>query len=188
MIKRTLFTSVLISLLVACGSNVKEQVPKVYTQKENNYLTYCMGLSTTASNASSEKLSGKTESQVKRFYANKPHENINIKVVEEIYDMQEKSNWAYTVKFFDNCANALAKVDSSRVSYSNICMQRQLVGDIAHGYKSSGEAKAGAYSLFSSHNNSKVNEIIDFIYSNKFSRTEAKKKLWQPCIDQYTIN
>ena len=173
-------------LIAACGENVRKEVPKIYTAEENKLLTYCMALSTTASNAATDKLSGKTEREVKQFYKGKSQENVNIQVVEEIYLMQENSIWAYTVNFFKNCANIVAKVETSRVYHSDICMQRQFVGDIAHGLKNAGQSKAQAYSVFSSQTDAKINEIIDFVYESNFTRAEVKKLLWHPCIDQYT--
>lgn len=170
-----------VALIAGCAtSNVGPR--KLYTKQEYNKLTFCVGMSDTAMYVATNKLRDVPEQEMAKFYAARDNSRLNLATVEKVYGATFTSAWDYTVAFFNECAQNLANVPSSRVNMAEYCMQRGLIADFAYGFKTTGAPKERAYAYFAKFPEKTTHEIIDRVYTSSMTRPETKLDAWNTCM------
>jgi hypothetical protein len=171
------------SAFVAIGcASTDSRPPKVYSAKEYETMTYCVGMSDTARYAATERLKGRAIEDLKQHYASKPNARVNIAAVDKVYSDRVSSAWDYTVSFFNECAQNLANVAPDRVRLASYCMQNQLMADVAYSYKVAAAPKEQAYAHFAQFNSKTPRTIVDWVYASPKERTEIRLDVWNRCM------
>jgi hypothetical protein len=155
---------------------------KIYNGQEYKMMTYCVGISDSASHIAAEKLKGTPKATIQQFYFGKPQSVLNLATVDKVYNETVTSVWDYSVNFFNECANNLAKVPAARINMASYCMQNQLIADVTHAYKTAGAPKDDAYTHFEKFNPKTTHSIIDKVYSSSQTRADIKLEIWNSCM------
>lgn len=170
-------------LLAGCATSTPTPTPdKIYSSQEYKMMSYCVGISDIASNAASEKLKGTPKATVQEFYATKPQSMLNIATVDKVYNDKFSSIWDYSVSFFNECANNMARVPDSRVNMASYCMQNQMMADVTNSFKTAGAPKEKAYAYFEKFNSKTSHSIVNRVYASSLTRAEIKMEIWNSCM------
>ena len=146
-------------------------------------MTYCIGTTDSAINIATEKLKGTPKQKIQEYYATRPQSVLNLATVDKVYNDKLTSVWDYSVAFFGECSNNLAKVPPDRINMASHCMQNQLMADVTHSYKTAGASKDKVYAHFSKFSETTNHAIIDKVYTSSLSRAEIKMHVWNNCMD-----
>ena len=184
-IRSGLIALLMIAFLTGCAA--KPVAPeKLYTQQEYKQMTYCVGMSDTSRYVASRKLDGKSREEMREFFANKEYTKLNLATVDKVYAESFTSAWDYTISFFKECADNLAKVPVDRINMGSYCLQNSMIADVAHSFMSADAPREKAYTYFSKFKSKAPNLIIDKVYASSKSRQEIKLEVWSACMSVLT--
>jgi hypothetical protein len=176
-----------LALLAGCASP-EPQPPRPYTSQEYRQVTLCLGMADTAMHVATKKLRGAPASELEAFYRGKPFEKLNLATVDKVFAAEFTSAWDYAVAFFGECAQNMAKVPPARVDLAAYCMQRGLIADFTHGFKTAGAPKERAYAYFAKLPRQSTQDVIDRVYAGSMTRPQAKLDAWNSCMAPITAN
>jgi hypothetical protein len=157
----------------------------LYSQQENNHLTYCVGLTDSAWSIATMKLAGKTRDQVRQFYARHPNQKLITAEIDKVYSGTFTRAWDYSVQFFRDCAVHVGNVAPGATDTAAYCMQNAMLSGVAQEYKAAGKSQQQAYAGLPIQGDT-PKSLVETVYANQDDRSGAMLRAWNSCIGTVT--
>ncbi|ORJ58540.1 hypothetical protein [Geothermobacter hydrogeniphilus] len=165
-------------LLVGCAPK-QQGLAKKYDKDEYRAMTLCVGATDVALFAATQKLNGIPINSVKQNYLNS---KLALASIDKVYKSDFSSPWEFAITFFELCAEEVGNVPLERIDYADFCLQNQMIAGVAHQFKTNGDNKETAYRFFSNYKSKTVKEVIDIVYNENKTSSQAKLDAWGSCI------
>jgi hypothetical protein len=135
-----------------------------------------------------QKLKGVTIEAAKKHYdevlAAYPQTRVMAQhIVDKVYSDTFQNAWSYAVTFYEDCAKNIADVPANRTSLATYCMQNAMIGMTTQSYKDAGLPVQKAYDYFAKFTAPTVKSIIDKVYAESKTRSDAGMEEWKICME-----
>ncbi|HUL61339.1 MAG TPA: hypothetical protein VLU43_18825 [Anaeromyxobacteraceae bacterium] len=156
---------------------------KVYTAKEREMLTLCVGMTDTAWTAALQKKAGVSREEARARFASTPKADLALATVDKVYQEEFKNPWDYAVRFFrEECALELAHVPADRARLAAYCMQNTMIASVAFRQRKAGATREQAYKQFEAFKSETPRRIVDSVYTGTGDRGATMLGEWESCI------
>jgi hypothetical protein len=164
---------------------VRVRTPAPYSANEASRLMLCMSMTDNAMTIAAYKTSGRPIDEVKALYKQRPQSTVTEKLVEKVYSENVSNTWDYTVSFYKECAANMVNMQAPRSNTATFCMQNVMIATTAYSLKEAGLPKETSYKRFDKMGDT-PRQIIDDVYGQSGTRTEAAMKTWNSCMAPLT--
>lgn len=192
---KTLLPIVWALMLLGCAAStpplapkeapVRAKAPALYSTNEASRLMLCMSMTDNAMTIATYKATGKPIDEVKALYKQGPQSKMTAALVDKVYGENASNTWDYTVNFYKECAVNMVNMQAPRSDMATYCMQNVMISTTAYNLKEAGLPKETTYKRFDKMGDT-PRQIVDDVYRQSGTRTEAATRTWNSCMAPLT--
>jgi len=144
----------------------------------------CIALGETIWALAEQRLKGLSQEDLKKQYESQPDTKSKatiLSLADKVYADKFVSASAYSVRYFDGCAQKNAHVAPDRMGVANSCLRNAYIASIASSLKRSGVPAEKAYEPFADLYGTMASTIVDKVYRSA-DPGEGGVAEWKACV------